>query len=320
MCSDEKTARRGTFACEVLDNERICDDHHRLVLDLREFPPTQPGQFVQLQCRYPTEQVGSREVEWTEDRIPQFTQPELTDKEPLLRRPLSIAGVRSHAGGAVELDLIYRTVGTGTRWLSGVQPGDTLSVLGPLGNAFPIHADKPRAVLVGGGVGIPPLLYLAEALTAAGKETVAFNGARTANLLPLRLLPTGNVSTEGRPAHCVAEFAAHDVDAAVATNDGSLGFAGLVSFAFEQWLDESGDLGDVIAYSCGPEGMMRAIGDICIARGLECHVSLERHMACGMGTCQSCIVRIRDEGERGWTYKLCCADGPVFDVRDVIWD
>jgi len=74
-----------------------------------------------------------------------------------------------------------------------------------------------------------------------------------------------------------------------------------------------------VAYCCGPEALMKAVGEICITRGIECQLALERYMACGMGTCQSCNVRIRDDSTRGWSYKLCCTDGPIFDAREVVW-
>ncbi len=219
------------------------------------------------------------------------------------------------------MDIIYRTVGVGTRWLSEVAPGAPLSVLGPLGNAFGIDPDRSAAALVGGGVGIPPMLYLAEALAAAGKKTTAFNGARTAGLLPLRLLPSGTVAGGGAPSHCIAEFAAFGVDAAIATDDGTLGWAGFVSEVFRRWLDSGQvDPGELVVYSCGPEPMMRAVGEICIARGVACQLSLERTMACGMGTCQSCVCKLRTDDEGGWAYKLCCADGPVFDADQIVWD
>ena len=318
--SDHSTGSktRGTFIAEVLVNEAICDGHWRMVLDVGAFPPSRAGQFVQLLCRPPSEQAGPTVVDWPTDRPPHFTQPELTDRQPLLRRPLSLAGRRDHARGAAELDIIYRVIGTGTTWMSTVGPGENLSILGPLGNAFAISPDKPFAAIVSGGMGIPPMMYLAETLATAGKNTTAFCGARTASLLPLRLLPTGKVSTRGAPTHCAAEFAAHDIDTAIATDDGSLGLGGFVSEALQNWLDEN-TLEDVVVYACGPEAMMRAVGDICIARGVECQLALERHMACGMGTCQSCVVKIRDASEQGWSYKLCCSDGPVFDARDVVW-
>jgi dihydroorotate dehydrogenase electron transfer subunit len=309
------------FTAEVLANERICDEHYRLILELPAFPPTQPGQFVQLLCRPPGEPASPQPVQWADGQAPQFAQPELLGRQTILRRPFSIAGRRNHAGGPVELDIIYRTVGVGTRWLSNVQAGAALSVLGPLGNAFNIHADKSAAALVGGGVGMPPMLYLAEALAAAGKRTAAFSGARTADLLPRGLLPAAQVSADGSPSACIAEFAAFGVDAAVATDDGTLGATGLVSDVLARWLDGGhARAEDLVVYSCGPEPMMRAVGEICIARGVACQLSMERVMACGMGTCQSCVCKVRADSADGWEYKLCCADGPIFDAREIVWD
>ncbi|MFP4052845.1 MAG: dihydroorotate dehydrogenase electron transfer subunit [Phycisphaerae bacterium] len=319
--SEASQSARGTFLAEVLANERLCDEHYRLILDFERFPPTEAGQFIQLLCRPPAEQDSLSVVDWQEGTPPQFTQPELTDQETMLRRPLSLAGRRDHAGGRTELDVIYRKVGTGTRWLSGVKPGDPLSVLGPLGNAFPISQDKPAAVLVGGGVGIPPMLYLAEALRNAGKSSVAFSGARSASLLPLRLSPSVPVSPEGAPGLCVAEFAAVDTPSVVTTDDGSLGFGGLITQPLVRWLESGGvEPGQVVVYSCGPEPMMRAVGELCLSRGIECWLSLERHMACGMGTCQSCVCKLREDNDRGWAYRLCCTDGPVFAAAEVVWD
>ena len=315
------TSSRGTFQCEVLANDELCDAHYRLALSVPRFPPTRPGQFVQIQCRQPTERLGVQVADWPQDRLPQVSQSELTGPEPLLRRPMSLAGRRTRPRGAVELHLIYRCVGAGTRWLAGVRPGETLSVLGPLGNAFAIRDDKPVAVMVGGGVGIPPLLYLAESLAAAGKDSVAFGGARTASLLPLHLSASDEASPDGVPRPCVAEFAAHGIATSVATDDGTLGFAGLVSEPFRRWMNSRDSPGEnVVVYCCGPEAMMQAVAGICIARGVECRLSLERHMACGMGTCQSCICKVRTDEAGGWTYKLCCTDGPVFDAREVVWD
>jgi len=315
------TSGRGALQCDVLTNDGLCDDHYRIALSVPHFPPTRPGQFVQIQCRRSVEQLGARIVDWPQGRWPQIPQGELTDAEPLLRRPMSLAGRRAGPGGSVELHVIYHCVGAGTRWLASVRPGDTLSVLGPLGNAFAIRDDRPVAALVGGGVGIPPLLYLAESLAKAGKCSVAFAGARTASLLPLGLSAPDDASRDGSPSLCVAEFAAHDIAASVSTDDGTLGFAGLVSEPFRRWLDGQGSPGEnIVVYCCGPEAMMQVVGEICVARGVECQLSLERHMACGMGTCQSCICRVRTDDARGWTYKLCCTHGPVFDAREVVWD
>lgn len=312
--------KRGAFVAEVLENVPLCAEHFRIVLLVPDFPPSRPGQFIQLQCRGLAEQVGARQVNWSPQRLPKLTQSELAEAEPLLRRPFSLAG-RRDGGRGVELDVIYRTIGTGTHWLAGAKKGERLSILGPLGNGFAVREGKPQAALIGGGVGIPPMIYLAEQLRLAGKEVVAFNGARSAKLLPLKLLPTQEVSTAAKPTPCVAEFAAFGAASVIATDDGSAGFSGLVSEAFENWLGaRAPQPGRLVVYCCGPEELMRAVAETCIREGIECQLALERHMACGMGTCQSCIVKIRDDtGEKGWSYKLCCTDGPVFDARDVLW-
>jgi dihydroorotate dehydrogenase electron transfer subunit len=110
------------------------------------------------------------------------------------------------------------------------------------------------------------------------------------------------------------------VPSVLATDDGSLGVPGLVSDAFIRHLEsDRGAWGDLAAYCCGPEPLMRAVGNACIERGIECYLAMERHMACGVGTCQSCVCRIKADNERGWDYKLCCTDGPVFEARAVVW-
>lgn len=306
MCESDQTKRRGVFTAEVLSNRNLCPEHLWITLRMKGgFPSTEAGQFVQVQCRPLDAPAGPTAVEWPDDGPPVLTQAELTGSEPLLRRPLSLAGRRDVSGG-VELDIIYRVVGSGTGFLSRLSAGDVVSVLGPLGNAFPISDSKPKAVLVGGGVGIPPMLYLAETLGRVGKETVAFCGARSGHLLP--------VSAD--------DFAQRGAKQIVATDDGTLGVHGLVTDALLHWLHEQpSDSGGLVVYACGPEPMMRSVGDLCLDRGIECYLSLERIMACGMGTCQSCAVKVHDESaDAGWRYKLCCSDGPVFPADVLIWE
>ncbi len=303
----------------VLANRRLCQGHYFLRLGGSSFPPTKPGQFVQLQCRIPGEQSGWAEVEVPVGGWPELSGRELTEGEPILRRPLSLAG-RRNTEFDVELDIIYSVVGKGTAWLAQAGEGSQISVLGPLGNAFGISDSKPRAALVGGGVGIPPMIFLASAMQAAGKESVAMCGARSVDMLPVTLAPGVGVAADGRPSASISQFAQFGVDSVIATDDGSLGWKGFVSEPLVKWIDGQDDAsGNTVVYTCGPEPMMRAVADICVARGVECHVSLERHMACGMGTCQSCVCKIRSDAEAGWSYKLCCTDGPVFDARDIVW-
>ncbi len=317
---NQQTTSRGTYLADVLANERLCDEHYRMVLSVADLPPSRAGQFVQLMCRPPAGRPHDREVHRTLGGVPKFTQKELTESQPLLRRPLSLAGRRDFAGGA-EIEIIYRTVGAGTHWMASVDCGAVLSVLGPLGRPFGIDADRPAAALVGGGVGIPPLLYLSRALAEAGRTVTAFAGARTASLMPLTVAGESPPRSDGVPSACLAEFAAAGAEAAVTTDDGSMGFAGFVSEPFIAWLDAQGDAtAGVKVYTCGPEPMMRAVADACVGRGVACEVSLERNMACGMGTCQSCICKTRAEGPDGWRYQLCCTDGPTFNAANVIWD
>jgi dihydroorotate dehydrogenase electron transfer subunit len=158
-------------------------------------------------------------------------------------------------------------------------------------------------------------------LRQAGKTTTAFCGVRSEHVLPLRpgKMP---IDPAGRPALCTAEFDAADTPVVIATDDGTVGRQGLVTDVLLHWLHETRIARDtLVVYSCGPEPMMRAVGELCGELGIVCYLSLERNMACGMGTCQSCVVKIRDEAaEADWRYKLCCSDGPVFSAESVIWE
>ena len=301
---------RGVFTADVVSNEAVCEDHFRLTVSTADFPVTQPGQFVQALCRPDEAPAPGELLEWSDDKAPALTQRQLLARQPMLRRPFSIGG-RRERGGTSELDIIYCVKGAGTEWLKTLQPGQTVNLLGPLGNCFSISSEKSVAALVGGGVGVPPMLYLAQALQAAGRQTVAFIGARSGNRIP------GKLSSDGS----VEEFATFGAQTIIATDDGSLGHHGMVGEAFSNWLETSGvDPAQVVVYSCGPEPMMQSVAYIALAAGCECELSLERYMACGMGTCQSCVCKLRDDSDQGWAYKLCCTDGPIFNAGDIIWD
>ena len=166
---------RSQFVSTVSQNTPLCRDHFRLTLRLDEFPPTEPGQFIQIECR-----DGDRDYQplgqwdWSPGDRVETDSPELAAPVALLRRPFSLAGRRDVDGG-VELEIIHRVVGVGTDWLSQLKRGERVHLLGPLGNRFAMPGKDGAAILVGGGVGIPPMLYLAEKL--AGKSAVAFCGA-----------------------------------------------------------------------------------------------------------------------------------------------
>jgi len=318
--SEEAISRRGTFIAEVIANRTICDEHYLIELGLEDFPASEPGQFVQLQCGQVGDELSGREVEWSADRPPVFKGPELVSGVPMLRRPFSLAGRREGEDGRTVVEIIYRVIGSGTRSLAKVERGERVSVLGPLGNAFRIDADRDVAVMVAGGVGIPPMIYLAEALGAASRRGTAFCGVQSANLLPLTLKEGVEAGVVPAPSACTMEFAGSGIDTVIATDDGTLGFHGFISEAFAEWVEQHADLWErMVVYCCGPEELMRTVGELCTTRDIPCQLALERHMACGMGTCQSCIVKVRDATSQGWSYKLCCTDGPIFEVSQVIW-
>ncbi len=322
-------ARRGQFFARVSQNVSLCREHYRLVVRLDWFSKTEPGVFVQVECRSAeANESPEGEIEWCEGT--RLAGKEMAGPLAMLRRPFSLAGRRDGAG-FVELELIHRVVGVGTDWMARLKVGDGVSILGPLGNRFTLPEKRGVALMVGGGVGIPPMLYLASRLAAT--KGVAFCGALSRDLLPLTISdrpPLPSVDSAD-PLMNIHEFARHGVGAVISTDDGSYGFRGFVTQALERYLDR--DLTDkaqrarAIVYTCGPEPMMKRVADIAAARGIECQVAVERAMACGMGTCQSCCIRLRRDPKRDgkafegkdWIYKLACTEGPVFKGADLLW-
>lgn len=315
MLTRTNSSSRSIQNARVVANTPLCREHFRLTLELEQFPSALAGQFVHLcpalrlddSAIVESNPRGIHCVSWT--------------ILPLLRRAFSIAGLRREIHG-VEIDVIYRVVGAATRWMESLRPDNQASVLGPLGNAFPIAKDKPHAWLVAGGVGLPPMLWLAEKLLAAGKETIAFCGAQSRDLLALTLDPSAEFDpTASRAVSGAAEFANSAVPVVLSTDDGSIGFAGRVGAAMAAYHKANPVSSDrLVVYTCGPEPMMHAVAEYCRDHDIECHVCVERNMACGLGTCQSCVVPVAADADRdGWSYRLCCTDGPVFDARRVLW-
>jgi dihydroorotate dehydrogenase electron transfer subunit len=302
----------------VVANRRLCREHYRLTFRLPDLAPARPGQFVHIN----PEQALEHEYRTFEWQPGQTRSDWLCEaRKPMLRRAFSIAALERKADG-VYVDVIYRVVGTATRWMQSLSEDEPISVLGPLGNTFPVHDAKPVAWLVAGGVGLPPMLWLAEALQTANKRTVAFCGAQTADLLPLSLDANAPPAVDAaRATRTAIEFAREAIPVVLSTDDGSLGFHGHVGAALTAYHDANPTASDeAVVYTCGPERMMEFVAEYCLARKIECHVCMERAMACGTGTCQSCVVEVRDQSDpAGWRYQLCCTDGPVFDARRIMW-
>jgi dihydroorotate dehydrogenase electron transfer subunit len=316
---------RNQFIATAQENLPLCREHFRLVLSLPEFPRTQPGQFIQIACNdIPDEEVSLGEFDWSGPSSVDSLNQEFANPVAVLRRPFSLAGRRDFAD-RIELDIIHRVVGLGTHWLAELRAGDSVGILGPLGNIFQPPAAGSPAILVGGGVGIPPMLYLAEILT--GKKAVAFAGAVTRDLLPLTIEMENCASDSVEPRNSIAEFSRHGIPSVITTDDGSFGFRGFVTQALEKYLDRILTQNEhPTIYTCGPEAMMKRVADIAIRRNLPCQVAVERAMACGMGTCQSCCIRVKKKNPaqvplpgKDWCYRLACTDGPIFQAAELLW-
>jgi dihydroorotate dehydrogenase electron transfer subunit len=329
-----RTAARGQFTATVVENAALCHEHWRLELRVAGFGPSRAGQFIQVSCRdVRADYDRQTERAWDGEHPVRLDGLELAGPVGFLRRPFSLAGRRDTPDGAI-LTIIHRAIGTGTKWLSGLRVGDPVGILGPLGNHFEHPPANGTAILVGGGVGIPPMLYLAAELS--GREAVVLCGALTRRMMPLTVRDVSEPDALV-PAGRIEEFARHGIGSIVTTDDGSYGYHGLVTAALEAHLDRLGIVPSAadtaqgpnssgarqpVIYTCGPEAMMRRVAQIAAGRGIECQVAAEQAMACGMGTCQSCVIRVKREapaGQRPWVYRLACTDGPVFRGADVAW-
>lgn len=301
------------FDATVVANRSLCREHYRLTLRTVNLSAAVPGQFLHLAPAHTTPATTGGDRGKAHD---------VGVATPLLRRAFSIAALKSMPDGSSEVDVIYRVVGKATRWMETLQPGGTVSTIGPLGNAFPIDSGKPFAWLVGGGVGLPPMLWLAHALKRAHRKTLAFVGARSADLVALTINDPSAVPHDARNAALAAEeLTAADTPVVLSTDDGSIGYHGHAASALATYYENTPvPPNDLTVYTCGPEIMMETVARFCIQRSIACYVCMERAMACGTGTCQSCVVAVRDESDiDGWRYELCCTQGPVFDASRVIW-
>lgn len=221
------------------------------------------------------------------------------DGARLLPRPISLCDIDREKG---ELRLVYRIAGAGTMEFSKLHTGDTIDVLGPLGNGFPVKAGK-KALLIGGGIGVPPMLQLAKALYEAN--------ASAPDLEKNGLIQTV-LGYRDSQMFLKEEFAAYG-SVYVATEDGSAGTKGNVLNAIsEEGLDAE------LIYACGPTPMLRALKAYAKEYGIECWLSLEEKMACGVGACLACVCQSKDTDHHSQVHnKRICKDGPVFLADEI---
>ncbi|AGG08159.1 dihydroorotate dehydrogenase electron transfer subunit [Dehalococcoides mccartyi] len=245
----------------VIENEEVMPGICLMWLEAPEIAAVaSPGQFVMLSC----------------------------GGENLLRRPISIYQCLRETG---LIALMYAVVGSGTNWLSKLQTGDSLSVLGPLGNGFRISEQSRHLLLLGGGLGIAPLRFLADEALKQGKRVSLIQGAKTElQVCPAHLLPE--------------EASCH-----ITTENGAMGRKGLITRHLAEFL---ADADQIIA--CGPMPMLKALSKESGLTQKDVQVSLEVRMACGLGICYGCAVKTT----KGM--KTVCHDGPVFDIQDIYWD
>lgn len=209
-------------------------------------------------------------------------------EESLLRRPLSI-----HQVDKGKLALLFTVVGKGTYWLAQCQAGDTIDLLGPLGNGYSIHPDSHNLLLVAGGIGIAPLCFLAQEALHQGCSVTLLLGAPTAaQLYPKDLLPP-------------------ETELVITTEDGTAGKKGVITDLLPDFARGADQI-----FACGPIPMYRAMAtqDQQLLKAKPVQISLEMRMGCGLGICYGCTLRTK----RG--LKQVCQDGPVFELNDILWD
>lgn len=238
--------------------------------------------------------------------------------DPLLamRRPLSIMRVDADGGW---VDFLYKAVGRGTRLLAQRVVGENISLLGPIGKPFSPDPHRPRALLLGGGVGMPPMIFLADQLRAqTGFSPLVLLGSEVP--FPFTSRPS-RIMVPGIPEGVIAGMPLLDdwnTASRLATLQGYPGcYDGYITDLARTWLDALDDKArsEVCIYGCGPHAMLEAVAALAQAYDLPCQVSLEEYMACAVGGCAGCVVRVQTPA--GPAMKRVCVDGPVFEARSV---
>ena len=235
-----------------------------------------------------------------------------------MRRPLSIMRADAKAGW---IEVLYKVVGPGLHALAQRKPNDLISVLGPIGHGFVPHTNKPRALLIGGGVGIPPMVFLAERLrdrTDAQWKPLVLMGSEIP--FPFRTRPS-QIVVPGVPAGTIACMPLLDewnIPSRLSSRSDFPGcFDGFVTQLADAWLSSlnADELAEVEIFACGPTPMLEACAKVASKFKVACQVSLEEFMACAVGGCAGCTVEIRTPD--GPAMKRVCVDGPVFDAYTV---
>lgn len=258
------------FESQILSLKPVAQGYYRL--DFLWSPESEPmaGQFLTIR-------VGELSV-------------------PLLRRPFALSAYDKDKGIA---SIIFQKIGKGTELLSHMNPGDSIDILGPLGNCFsqvvsPADNMKEKHIVVAGGIGTGPMLYLADELKREGKNPLLIIGCRTKDLVPYSEIDKS-------------------IETVICTDDGSDGFRGnVVEYMRSNPLLEHNS----VIYCCGPEPMLNGCHSYAVEMGISSYVSLEQMMACGIGACMGCTCEINNEKKK---YARVCKEGPVFSGGEIKW-
>jgi dihydroorotate dehydrogenase electron transfer subunit len=259
----------------VVENCQFPNHNHIVVLRASEIAKeVLPGQFVMASC------AG-------DEALP----------HPLLKRAMAVYTVKRYQGEESLIALLIKVVGDGTHRLANAKPGDSINLIGPLGNGFDLERAKGRInFLVVGGTGIASVYLLAKHLSHYGESVHLVYGGQNAEAL---------VGLD--------DFRKLGIPIVTATEDASSGFPGLVTDGFLDYLDRF-PISQANIYTCGPNLMMQAVTEMALKRGIPCQISVESKMACGFGVCLGCTVKTTG------SYRLACTDGPVFDASEFVWE
>lgn len=291
---------------KILHNKQILPLYYKLGISLEDFPSIKPGQFIMLRIN---EQI-----------------------DPLLRRPFGIYKIlKQRASSALgglgggkgqDIEILYKVVGKGTRLMTNLKPGNAVDLLGPLGNGFTLEfmsqtpkVGKQKILMVAGGIGIAPFYLLAKNYKLSAVNFKLLFGGRGKDDLP-----------------GLEDFRKLDIRMDISTEDGSIGRRGLITDLMRKELSKKGDY---IVYACGPKGMLKRVAATAEKADIPCYVSLDNAMACGMGACLGCAVKVRSQKSEvrsqnkkysklqtpnyKLTYKMVCKHGPVFDAKEIAW-
>jgi len=278
--------------CKIILNCKLNDKYFRLVFESKDIAESAiPGQFVEIKV--------------------------LDSDVPLLRRPLSIhrIGIRDKGngkrGGNNIVEILYQVVGKGTEFLSRKVPGEYLDVIGPLGNGFSFSFSvNSTPILIAGGMGVAPLLFLAE--TIKSHQVIPSTALRAGKSPGHKMLVLIGARTKDEIL-CEREFNHAGCAVKIATDDGTKGFKGRVTDLLKDSLSKIENR-ELIVYACGPALMLKEVSRIAVAYNIAAQVSLESHMACGIGACLGCVVSTVQG------FKRVCKDGPVFFADQIIWE